>query len=450
MNEQPLSFLPWNQFPAQGRQSQLIDALPHSSDLRNFVQYTAHHLQVPEDMVMLNVLGAINTAINGHFEVRIQNGQSEPLCLYLIIIASPGDRKSATVKSATAPIRDWLDRQYQALADASAAPHEPPPRLYFSDATAAALKVALAGNGGRLSCHDAEPELLGILSDKRFPKSLVCRAYDREEIVMDRARKAPIRIPNPAISICVSAQPEMAFRFLRDHDVRSSGLVGRFLFGAFPALAGSRLVGAPPVPLESARYYDIMVKRLLDISLTLPGQPHILRLDNQAEREFFDFGRKAEEELAPGRSLSFDVGWGSKLPGKVLRLAGLLHCALHTNPRNSPISAQTIAQAVAMAMVFIRHARHVIHLADHGEAHEIAGEIERWAIQYAASSFSVGDLQSGLFRRSRKEVAAGLEVLLRTRRVVEDLPGYSDQNGRFKRGRNRGPLYRLATPFIYG
>ena len=46
------------------REPQLIDCLPQG-EFKSLVQYIAHSIQVPEDFVLLNLLGAANFAING-------------------------------------------------------------------------------------------------------------------------------------------------------------------------------------------------------------------------------------------------------------------------------------------------------------------------------------------------------------------------------------------------
>jgi len=49
--------------------------------------------------------------------------------------------------------------------------------------------------------------------------------------------------------------------------------------------------------------------------------------------------------------------WGSKLPGAVLRIAGLLHLAMHNEPERLPITVDTLTQAVRLGACFTDHAR---------------------------------------------------------------------------------------------
>ena len=84
---------------------QLIDCLPQS-EFKSLVQYIAHSIQIPEDFVLLNLLGAANIAINGKAAVEINSTYTEPIQLYFMPIADSGDRKSAVLKVAKKPNLD--------------------------------------------------------------------------------------------------------------------------------------------------------------------------------------------------------------------------------------------------------------------------------------------------------------------------------------------------------
>ncbi|MBP2312940.1 DUF3987 domain-containing protein [Azospirillum soli] len=429
----------------------LIDALPASS-FKVFLQYAAHTLQVSEDMTMLNAIGAVNTAVNGKFEIIRNCGHREPLSLYIVVVEEPGGRKSAVVKLAKQPLHNWLEqRRAQDGQWSHDGKSRPAIRLYFQDTTAAALKRALAETEGRLSCHEPEPGLLDMLARSGAHMSLFCNGYDHEPIVVDRVNKPLLEIPAPAFSLCISAQPEAALRFARNHRVRSCGLLARLLVVRIPSLMGTRRVGLPPIPQHSLDFYNALIRRLLDIPALPTGMArHALELTDNAEALFAGFARWAELELLPCRSLNFDTGWGAKLPGKVLRLAGLLHCIAHDDPRRARIDTDVMGQAICMAHFFAAQTRNFFWHAEHGEVQEVADEIVRWASTYATAGFSVQDVQSCLSRHSRQQIQAAVDLLLRLQVIHEDLMIYAHQQERWRRGRPRAPRFRLAYNYNAG
>lgn len=98
--------------------------------LREFVRAVATSTQTHDDFVLMHVLGAISTAVNGKLRV-VRRQHEEAVQLYLMPIAEPGERKSAVVNLVRRPILD-----------ASALSSER--RIYIDDITPTALKQALA------------------------------------------------------------------------------------------------------------------------------------------------------------------------------------------------------------------------------------------------------------------------------------------------------------------
>lgn len=405
-------------------------------EVREFVLFAAHSLQVPPDIVLLNVLGAANTAVNGKFEVVRDTGHREPVQVYFCLIASPGERKSAAAKVAKAPILAFVK---------AARKRGMQIRLYFEDATPTALKRALAENGGRLSCHSAEPDLLNILGRRSFPKPLICGAYDGEEIIVDRANEDPVVVPDAALCICVSAQPEVALAFARTPEVKESGLRGRFLFSEFPEIAGTRSVDVPPIPEEAAERYGQIIRRLLEIPAPVGGGRYRMSLTSQAEGRFLEFARQAEHELLAGGVLSFDTGWGSKLPGKVLRLAALLHCLAVESPIEQSIGEDAILQAIAMGNIFTLRARTFLLRADFGKVEDSAQEILAWAWKTQRPAFMAHDVHMALPHLSTKEIHAAIMHLQQTGRVVEDLSAFAQGISTSRRGRHLAPRYLIPA-----
>jgi hypothetical protein len=70
---------------------------------------------------------------------------------------------------------------------------------------------------------------------------------------------------------------------------------------------------------------------------------------------FDDWCTQHEPKLRPTGSLTSIVEWGNKLPGQVLRLAGILH-VIRTQKLDGTIDVLTMADALALADYFTDHA----------------------------------------------------------------------------------------------
>jgi hypothetical protein len=441
MNHYPTPASLPSAFASPQQRALLTDALA-IPELKDLIGHVAHSKQVHSDMVLTNIFGAVNTAINGKFLVKTAAGQVESAQLYFLLIAPPGARKSSVVSFAKAPILEAA----KAEQDAGGLPT----RHYFEDATPTALKRALAESGGCLACHSAEPELLKAAQSRAYPKPLLCGGYDGEQINLDRSKEDPIIISDPAIALCVSAQPEMALEFARNDGVRDSGLRGRFLFVNFPSNAGTRYVGAPSIPREATEYYHHMIQRLLKLSRRSDGSRHVLVLSPDAELRYLQFAREAETALQAGQPLSFDHGWGSKLPGKVLRLAAILHCVQHEVPCSTPIDDMSMSQAIRMGYGFAIYAQEFFLRADFGEAEDTADAILAWATKLGIKTFDAKDVRGALPHFSTKLVQAGIDQLLKSHRIQEDFLSYGSQLRPGRRGRNLAPRYVVVWLPGYG
>jgi len=401
--------------------------------LRDFCHHVAASKQVDADLVVINLLGAICSAVNGKLTVKRANGHDEPVQLFLMPIAEPGERKSSVVKLLKGVVAEELKMLK--------AKKQGPNRIFFEDVTGKGLKDALAANAGSLSCFSAEPELLNIATDRRFPFTLLCGGYDAEEIIVDRAREEPVIIPDPAVSLCVSSQLEVALDFARAKGVKGSGLRGRFLFHLPTPKAGTRTCDGPAIPEESLQKYRKLLNRFLSFEKSHFGRFE-LNLSLEAEALFSDYARQAEIELQSGRLLNFDVGWGSKFPGKVLRLAGLLHCVYEVEPMAETIKADTVIQAIRLGDVFVEHAREFLMRADFGEAEDIACTILQWVRGLQVQHFDTHDAATALPAFSKRQLQSGVNWLLETSRIRMV---HSAEQISLPRGRGRPKVQRYTT-----
>jgi len=126
-------------------------------------------------------------------------------------------------------------------------------------------------------------------------------------------------------------------------------------------------------------------------------------------RELFQMLRiEVETKLRPGGELYDIADWGNKLCGNVVRYAGLLHIWISVSQANrpweTPISGETMANAIAIGNYFEEHAKAAF--ASMGADPNIASAKKAWAVidRRDMTEFSVRDLYQ-LVRRTFKTVA---------------------------------------------
>lgn len=69
-----------------------------------FVECLSDSTQTPEEMAGILSLGVLSTAVQSKYTVEITPDWSEPLCLYCVAVAPPGERKSAVISALTRPL----------------------------------------------------------------------------------------------------------------------------------------------------------------------------------------------------------------------------------------------------------------------------------------------------------------------------------------------------------
>mgnify|MGYP001053126778 FL=1 len=82
--------------------------------LAAFVKSLSESTQPPEEMAGILSLGVLATAFQSKFMVEITPDWREPLCLYCVAVAPPGERKSAVISALTKPLYEYeADRRKQ-------------------------------------------------------------------------------------------------------------------------------------------------------------------------------------------------------------------------------------------------------------------------------------------------------------------------------------------------
>ncbi len=432
--------------------------------LGEFCEAVAEGLQVPFELVLINALSCVAVAGQRKFKVQVRLDYTEPVNIYALAALPPGERKSATAEACKRPLIEWeteaqeearesirntlserktLEKSIEAkrakagnartaedrralIDEIKALEAELPevptaPRLLIDDVTPEAIPAFLERQQERAGIIEAEGGLFDILAG-RYSKGVpnldaVLKLWSGEAVHVDRRSGQNIVLHDPALTICLSPQPEVVRGLADKPGFRGRGLLGRFLFLLPRSRVGSREVEPRPIPQAVQARYAAKVRGLLALPWALgsDGKPtsYLLQIAPDAYREWADFHRDAEAELRPGGELELIADWGGKLHGAAARLAGLLHLVEHDAPHLRPIGLETMRQALGLAAILTEHAKAAFALMGADPDIECAKHILAWIVDRRIDTFQAREaFQAVKGRYSKMElVKAGLSIL---------------------------------------
>ncbi len=234
----------------------------------------------------------------------------EPVNLYVVVALPPGERKSAVFQKITAPLerlerelvehalpdieaagvrkriaerqaadaekkagdstvgnpQQFLDDAIQAARDAEAIEVPVAPRLIADDTTPEALASLLAEQRGRIGVLSAEGGIFEILAG-RYNKGqanldVFLKGHSGDAVRVDRKGRAPEHIPEPAITLGLTVQPDVIRALADKPGFRGRGLVARCLYALPTSTVGYRDARPATVSPSVAAEYE---RRLMAI-----------------------------------------------------------------------------------------------------------------------------------------------------------------------------------------
>lgn len=364
--------------------------------LSGFVECLAESTQTPEEMAGVLSLGILATAFQSKFEVEITPDWKEPLCLYPVAVAPPGERKSAVISALSAPVYEYEAEQREF--EAAEIAQNQTERLLLEKALQAAQNSAVKGKGNfetkrqealdlavklanfkdqhpfRLMVDDTTPEKLVDMMEMQGGSITVASAeggvfdtiagrYDRttnidvylkghsgDAISVDRIGRKSNYIAKPRLTMMLTIQPEVLNGLMNNATFRGRGLCGRFMYAMCKSKVGHREISPPPIPGNIRADYRTFVRKIL--STQWSGTIHLSPEANAIREEYQGYiEKKLGDEWEGMRD------WGGKLVGAMVRIAALMHAAeVQGNPTEIPICSETMVGATCIAEFLSAHA----------------------------------------------------------------------------------------------
>lgn len=459
-----------------------INALPDLG--QRIVKVVSEVNQVDAGLTASIYLSVLSASVQKKAEINLIS-HSEPLNLYTCGILPSGLRKSATMNKMARPVFEYQDMKQLEMSDtvrqalnshkirearlaklqkqaahsdnsveagkfeAEAAElvkeiaENPVPALpvfIVDDVTPEKTGIIMSENGERLSILSTEGGIFGILagrySDNGINIDLFLKAHSGDPYSCHRVGRDPQTMQAPCLTICLTVQPDVIKEIGINNRFRGRGLLARFLYSHCKNQAGQRQRQINSVPEALLNEYQRHIFSLLDIPLAA----NILKLSPEGQALWDAFYNDVESEMRPGGDLEYIKDWGSKLPGAVARIAGLLHFAeFGAEAVNKNISVNIVSASCTIGGYFKEHAIAAFGLMEADPRLETAKKILDYIKRHKPTSFKGRDVLRHTNIKFIDDVSEGLKVLCERGFIKEEPLAYSGQGRPEARGYKINP-----------
>ncbi len=424
--------------------------------------------EVPVELPGMMALGVLATASQKKYQIASDGSHKEPLNLFVCPAMPPGERKTAVVGVLTSPLRRWEQEQRSKLAPAireaeshrktaekrieqlrvkasrreaaiervdlqreidaierELPPAESLPLLITDDCTPEHVATLLSRHEERLSIVSDEGGIFDIVAG-RYSRGVpnldvFLQAHAGSPVRVHRGSREPVDLQNPCLTVAVSCQPFVLQEMGDNKAFRGRGLLARFLFAVPKSRLGFRTLRPKEISQSVLDQWSRLVFSMLNMEQEKDDYGHTISrtiyLSSEAYRIWKTEQHANEIEMRPGGSWADNTGWASKYPGAVLRIAGVLHCAVCADARRDPsvveVSESTMTCAVSLGKKIKSHSLQAFGTMaltnDQKFSHKIVEWIRRESVtKFTGRECSIHCNSAG----SVKELDGALELLI--------------------------------------
>ncbi len=428
-----------------------LEAFP--DPLADLIREAARAVQVSEAFVAAGVLGIVASAAGRRVKVRVSDGHSETVGLFLGLVAGSGERKMVLrqlvepllelerelaeaarptlgrrraelevlqrriqelqKKASKQPTKEDRQRLIQEAVELEAEmPTEAfAPELVIDDATTEAVARVLSQQNGVAAVVSEEAGALVETWAGRYQAQarpapnidLVLKSYDGGFVRVRRITRDPIDLADPCLSITLAMQPIMLAKIAANTEFRGRGLVARFCFVCCESLVGKRRNQTEPIDPGLMSRYSRIIKTIGALPIAKPGEVPALRFSGPTWEAWNAYAQEVEISQADGGELEDLRDWGSKHPGRAARIAGLFHLVRYVDrerPWEVQVSEEDVLRGWAVAEWLTAHQRAAFDLMGLDESTQLARRILDWIRRDYVTAFSERDAFDKRRRRS--------------------------------------------------
>lgn len=374
--------------------------------IEKYLKSVVAYSQVDTAMTFSAALATFALCMQGKYMVSYPsgNGWKEHLCLYLVIVAEPGETKSGTFGAVNRPIRAWQDEKRadyeksrnlylqekqakeekqanlrKAIASLKTDPQEKQqyheelkaitdeltemqapisPNFIVPDTTVEALADLMKKTGGSAGVFGSEGDFFKIITGLYNHGmcnnlQLILNAYDGDKYTMQRVSR-DIHLPHPLLSFCLMLQPNLYQETFTNAELRGRGLLARFLTCAPKSMAGKRDKRST-AKLDAVNYvaYERTMIHFLNLQQDSEKEPPVLTWEQDARECILTYMQKIENSMGKGEAMEKHKDFASKAGAVAMRIAGILHLLqTYSLEQIPPISKETTEKAIKVHRFF--------------------------------------------------------------------------------------------------
>lgn len=444
------------------------DLLPPA--LGNYAKNMSDIFYVPEAMPVMTALGVVSCAVGKKFIISPKEDWNEPINTYTIVALPPGSVKSLVTNRAVAPIELWeeseakrikpererkqgeleileldLKRAEQIIKSKASEPKEreeakqdllrlrkeveekkseipPIPKAYANNVTPEALEQFLYEQDNRFAIISDEggviETLSGLYSSGNANIDIVLKGIDGGSVRIKRKDREYSL--NPYLSLLLVVQPQILINISDKRTFIGNGFLERFFYVLPVENIGYRKTTEEVLDTFYEEQYSNLIFNLL--SIETPDKPYKITLTHPAKSLWNEFREDIEKEMRPDGQLYICRGWGAKLAGYTLRLAGLLHVAQHANASNLVIEEGAMKNAIKLAHLLREHTVAAYGLMALDQDTQDAKELFEWLKTRHVKMLTKSDISHELRNRKmgkKDRLDKAIEVLT-ARNILSD------------------------------
>jgi hypothetical protein len=407
--------------------------------------------ETPDALSVMMVLGVIATCLSKKFVVSPKPGWSESLNIYTLVALPPANNKSRVLKEATKPLVEWEKDQFASLSslirrqkserktqertieglrqeaskkknfeireelqekinaiEADLIIPTTLPVLFINDVTPETLSNQIHDQGGKLSIFSDEGGIIetlsGLYSGGSANIDIVLKGIDGGHCRIRRKDKH-FDI-EPFLTFVLAVQPSVIQNMGSKRSFSGNGMVERWLYVLPRSKLGYRCHNQPPLSESVRKEYRTKILELLSINPSdesLPLEPSTITLSKEALNEWKAFQSSIEIELRPNGKFQRCLGWGGKISGFTLRIAGLLHVAEHSIYQQQ-IDEKTMKAAVQIARHLCDHALAAFDTMNIDDMTRVAKKALTWIIEQAKPFFNKSEFTNAVEKLGSWEI----------------------------------------------
>lgn len=461
--------------PLQANDPFPVEVLPPV--IRSAILKVHEIIQAPLDMICQSFLAAATLAVQPYIDVLI-DGRRFPVSNNFITIGESGERKSATDRLATGPIKERqrnesevFHKEGQAY-EAALAAWQNGKKAAFREEDKDVIEAALRRIGeepkhvqpfylfeepsfeGIERAYSEGRYTLGLFSDEggRFiggyamskdnqTKTItgLSKLWDGDPIDRVRGGDGLSVLYGRRLSMHLMIQPILCGQLFGNSMLTGQGFLSRCLCSYPASTIGWRPYKAHDLNSDPAILaYNAVINNIMDKPFPLnPRQemglsPATITLSKDAKLTWIAFADHIETLQRDGDDLYPIKGFASKAAEHAARIAGVL--AFFENPEATEMSSSSINAGIAIAQYYISEALRLFHSANYDQELLLAQKVFDWGVQKQGGIIALADLyRSGPNAVRDKKTATRMIEILEQHYRAERIEGGAEINGKFRR-----------------